>query len=246
MNLKLTSLFLTILSSSIYINGYADNHSTHNIGSQHLSHNTTNTSHSIHSTNNSHSVHSINTSHSAHSIKSDDISAQITNSMHAEMMKTPYSESGNIEKDYLANMIPHHQGAIDSSKLLLKYTKNPKLIKIAENIIKTQEAEVALFKQILKDKDYTTTKITKTEYQDFINQSKNSMNKIMVAMMVKSSGNLDKDFLIGMIPHHQGAIQASYEILSLTKDKKIIEIAKRIIEEQQKEIKEYSDLIKTL
>ncbi|QDJ13637.1 DUF305 domain-containing protein [Mergibacter septicus] len=234
MKLKLTSLFLSILGCSIYINGYAENHNTHNSGHQANYNHTSNTSHTAH---NSHSVHTLN---------SDDISAQIANSMHAEMMKTPYSESGDIEKDYLANMIPHHQGAIDSSKILLKYTKDPRLIKIAKNIIKTQEAEVALFKQILAKKDYTTTKISKQEYQNFVNQSKNSMNEMMVAMMVKSSGNIDKDFLISMIPHHQGAIQASYQILALTKDKKVKEIAEQIIKEQQQEIKEFSDLINTL
>jgi uncharacterized protein (DUF305 family) len=47
-------------------------------------------------------------------------------------------------------MIPHHQGAIDMAKVLLAFGKNPELRKLAEDIIKTQEQEIAWMKEWLK------------------------------------------------------------------------------------------------
>jgi uncharacterized protein (DUF305 family) len=44
--------------------------------------------------------------------------------MMAGMAVTP---TGDVDKDFVAMMVPHHQGAIDMAKLLLRYGKNQKL-----------------------------------------------------------------------------------------------------------------------
>ena len=54
------------------------------------------------------------------------------------------------------------------------------------------------------------------------------------------------DFLKGMIPHHQGAVDVSKKILEYTKDEKIKEIANRIISAQEKEISDMNNLLSTL
>jgi uncharacterized protein (DUF305 family) len=43
-------------------------------------------------------------------------------------------------------MIPHHQGAIDMAKVVLKYGKDPEMKKLAEDIIKAQDTEIAFMK----------------------------------------------------------------------------------------------------
>ncbi len=57
------------------------------------------------------------------------------------------SMSGVPEEDFLAMMIPHHQGAIDMAKVELQYGKDPELRKLAEEIVKAQEGEIAFLKQ---------------------------------------------------------------------------------------------------
>lgn len=57
--------------------------------------------------------------------------------------------SGNVDKDFVEMMVPHHQGAIDMAKLLLRYGENEKLKYIAQEIIVTQQQEIAAMRKAL-------------------------------------------------------------------------------------------------
>lgn len=58
---------------------------------------------------------------------------------------------------------------------------------------------------------------------------------------MKMSGDTDRDFAMMMKMHHQGAIDMAQMELKSGKDPKMKAMAKRIIEAQQKEIKEFDD-----
>jgi uncharacterized protein (DUF305 family) len=51
--------------------------------------------------------------------------------------------TGDADKDFVAHMIPHHQGAIEMAQVELKYGKDPELKRLAQNIIKAQHDEIA-------------------------------------------------------------------------------------------------------
>jgi uncharacterized protein (DUF305 family) len=67
--------------------------------------------------------------------------------MHEEMNIT---FTGNADVDFVKGMIPHHQGAIDMAKTVLAFGKDPAVKKLADEIIKAQESEIALMNEWLK------------------------------------------------------------------------------------------------
>jgi YVTN family beta-propeller protein len=52
--------------------------------------------------------------------------------------------TGDPDHDFSAMMIPHHQGAIDMAKALLLHGKDPALRRLAQEIIVTQQQEIAV------------------------------------------------------------------------------------------------------
>jgi len=55
------------------------------------------------------------------------------------------------DNEFLKDMIVHHQVAVDMSENLLKITKSPALIALANDIIRTQKYEIWLMKQWLNN-----------------------------------------------------------------------------------------------
>ena len=66
----------------------------------------------------------------------------------AKMMKdmnVPYT--GDADKDFVSHMIGHHQGAVSMAEAQLKYGKDAELKKMAGDIIKAQQQEIAFMKK---------------------------------------------------------------------------------------------------
>ncbi|MGN1387345.1 MAG: DUF305 domain-containing protein [Bacillus sp. (in: firmicutes)] len=56
--------------------------------------------------------------------------------------------TGNIDLDFLEEMLPHHEGAVAMATNILKYTNNKELQKIANQIIANQSKQIKQMKKL--------------------------------------------------------------------------------------------------
>jgi uncharacterized protein (DUF305 family) len=68
--------------------------------------------------------------------------------------------------------------------------------------------------------------------------------KMMEDMHIEYTGNSDVDFVQGMIPHHQGAIDMAKVQLQHGKDPELRKMAQKIISDQEKEVAEIQAWLK--
>jgi uncharacterized protein (DUF305 family) len=68
--------------------------------------------------------------------------------MMADMETKPI---GDVDRDFVAMMLPHHQGAIGMAIAVLKYGKNEQLKRIAQEIIVEQQQEINAMKIAVGD-----------------------------------------------------------------------------------------------
>ena len=63
----------------------------------------------------------------------------------ARMMEDMHSPgyTGRPDVDFLAMMIPHHEGAVDMARLVLIHGRDPMVRQLAEEIIASQTVEIA-------------------------------------------------------------------------------------------------------
>ena len=80
------------------------------------------------------------------------------------------------------------------------------------------------------------THITSPIEHAFLAQNDAAMSRMMDAMTIKPTGDIDRDFVAMMIPHHQGAIDMAMAVLRYGRNEQIRRLAQEIIVTQQQEI----------
>ncbi len=129
------------------------------------------------------------------------------------------------EPDYLQKMIPHHEEAIATAKLLKAGTNRPEMRKFADDIIRVQSAEIQQMQAWL-DRWYP-------------NQKKQAHYMPMMRDLTNLKGDeLDRAFLEDMRMHHMGAIMMSHQLLmrNLAKHDEVNKLAESISTSQRNEI----------
>jgi uncharacterized protein (DUF305 family) len=143
-----------------------------------------------------------------------------------------FDPSGKPDLDFARGMIPHHQGAIDMAKVEIQYGKDPDIKKMAEAVVAAQTAEIDLMTKWLAAADEKSL----LPNADSGKANQQAMNNMMANMMVTYTGDADVDFVNGMIPHHQGAIDMAKVELQYGKDPALQKLAADIVKAQEGEI----------
>jgi uncharacterized protein (DUF305 family) len=131
----------------------------------------------------------------------------------------------NSEFDYLAEMIPHHEEAIDAARVLARGTRRETLRRFAETIIDTQSAEVQQMRRWLAA--WYPGRGTSVAYQP-----------MMRDLRALTGDALDRAFLDDMIPHHRMAVMMSQQLIArgLAQHAEVVPFAGTIRDVQQQEV----------
>lgn len=70
----------------------------------------------------------------------------------------------------------------------------------------------------------------------FLAENIDAMTKMMVDMGIRPTGDVDRDFVEMMIPHHRGAIEMAVAVLRYGHNEKVRRLAQEIIVTQQEEV----------
>jgi hypothetical protein len=76
----------------------------------------------------------------------------------------------------------------------------------------------------------------KPDEAPYLVQNRAAMTKMMTAMSIEPTGDVDRDFVEMMVPHHQGAIEMAVAVLRYGKNEQLRRLAQEIIVTQQQEI----------
>ena len=77
---------------------------------------------------------------------------------------------------------------------------------------------------------------TSAEEAPFLSENEKAMTKMMDDMSIRPTGDVDRDFVAMMVPHHQGAIEMAQAELRYGHNEQLRRIAQEIVVEQQQEI----------
>ena len=149
--------------------------------------------------------------------------------------------TGDFDLDFANTMVVHHQSAVDMAKEVIAKGSNEEVKTMAQNIVTAQEAEIAQFKNIIAN--YKMPEM-KEESKDAHNELSETMEKMETKMKgMTKTGNADKDFLMMMIPHHESAVTMGEDQLSHGKNLELKKMAQKIMEDQNKEIKQFEAML---
>lgn len=139
----------------------------------------------------------------------------------------------NIDRNFITMMIPHHQSAIDMSRLILKTTKDPQVKTWATNIIRDQQREINEMQVLLK------------QFGGPAQGMGPQMNQMMGDMTgpINQASNKDRAFVEGMIPHHGMAVMMANHLLMQSKNPVMQKMGRDIITAQAQEIYEFQQYL---
>jgi uncharacterized protein (DUF305 family) len=160
------------------------------------------------------------------------------------------------DTEYINHMIAHHEVAVHMSEI--HNTKDPIMLDMLRNLIRLQKYEINLMKdsKIIDNKlndDMSKNSKMDTSYisteGDFTNPNTLYLSKTYCDpgfFKMSHTKNVISDdiYIHHMIPHHQVAVDMSKKILKMTRNDFIIDLAYKIIHNQQLEISKLHSLSK--
>lgn len=140
------------------------------------------------------------------------------------------TEENYSDRRFIDLMVPHHQGAVQMSRVALEKAEHEEVRRLARSIIRSQRAEIEELREI-KQRQYGTSEVPMQ-----MDPGKMQMMGMMDPQELADEQPFDRAFIDAMIPHHRSAIEMARVAREQTENPRIRELAEGIIREQKREI----------
>lgn len=144
------------------------------------------------------------------------------------------SMMGNMDKQFIEQMIPHHESAISMAKLALEKSQRSEIKELANSIIASQSEEITKMKQWYKD--WYGTDVPENSMGNNSMSMNGGMMNNMGSSTLADATDFDKAFLTQMISHHQMAVMMAQMMLGNTNRPELKQLGEEIVTAQTKEI----------
>lgn len=155
----------------------------------------------------------------------------------------------NLDKHFIEQMIPHHEGAIDMAKLAKERSKLPEILTLSDLIIQSQSNEITQMKAWYKswyDSDVPVNSGIGAGMGRGVMHGGMMGGNISDLEVLKNDPNFNKAFLQEMIPHHQMAVMMAKMLFEGTNRAEMKVLARNIIDAQEKEIEQMRSWLSNL
>src|SRR6266540_337418 len=157
--------------------------------------------------------------------------------------RLPYTDA---DVDFMAGMIPHHAQAVVMAGWAPSHGARKDVAILCERIVVGQRDEIALMQDWLRDRGQTVPDATSTRHKMKMNGVEHEMlmpgmltDEEMAALDRARGPEFDRLFLIGMIKHHQGAIDmvdVLFKAYGAAQDETVFRFASDVYADQSIEI----------
>lgn len=161
--------------------------------------------------------------------------------MHEAMMAATGADAG---ESWARKMIPHHQGALDMSQIVLRDTQNADIRRMAQKTVEMQTSDIAELRRWLETRVGAGAGAAAPGgggEPPFAPAEA----KMKDAMMAAAGTNTDQVWASKMIAHHQGALDMSQVVLRESQEAGIRRMAQKTIEMQTADIAELRAWLET-
>lgn len=149
---------------------------------------------------------------------------------------------------FARDMIPHHEQAIVMSDIILaKQDIDPRVIDLANQIKAAQGPEIATMQQWLTQWGAQASSGHEGHDMGADHAAMGMMSEAQLEQLRQAQGaDASRQFLTGMIAHHEGAVAMAQTEVDTGQAQEAVELARDIIETQQREIETMKGILGSL
>lgn len=144
-------------------------------------------------------------------------------------------------------MIVHHEGAVEMADLAVQKTDSEELRTLAEGISAAQGPEIEQMQSWLQAWGEETAPHGGMHGMDHGGMEMDGMSQeqVMAELPTLSGAAFDRRFLELMIAHHRGAVEMAQAELEDGSNPQALELAQKIIDDQQREITQMEQMLES-